>query len=115
MYAAVLPASRQINRITPLVIHQKVVRPLDPLRERIRDMNYIFKLRVPNCYARSFSSVDMAATVPCATPGIWLSLGSSPSELGWPIRGLHGGWQTPINQKLSVNHRLTRASQSSSW
>jgi hypothetical protein len=45
------------------------VRPLEPLHKRIRNINYIFKLRVSGCDARSFSSVGMEATALFATQG----------------------------------------------
>jgi len=69
MDPAALPGNTRASRITPFVIHQKIVVPLDPLREHICDINHIFKLRVPICDARSFSSVGMTATALCAILG----------------------------------------------
>jgi len=70
MDPAALPGNTGASRITPFVINQKVVKPLYSLRECARDMNYIFKPKVPNCDACSFSSVGMAATAVCATQSL---------------------------------------------
>ena len=69
MDPAVLPWNTEANRITLFVIHQKVVRPLDPLRKRASRLNYICKPRVPNRVWRGFSSAGTAATASHATQG----------------------------------------------
>jgi hypothetical protein len=66
-YSAALPRNTEANRIKPFAIHQKAVWPLATLRKRASRLNYICKLKVPSCNARSFSSVGMEATALCAT------------------------------------------------